>query len=105
MVVQTTGYVNFSKFFEWVLFNFSMLFRISIFHFSEHYLCFRCGESVGSSNGMMMRYVNVVRCLSHSKGKGSSNLRLSLQTARREKFLVVVVALLVVIFAVLCLLR
>ena len=28
MVVQTTGYVNFNKFFEWVLVNFSMLFQI-----------------------------------------------------------------------------
>ena len=28
MVVQTTGYVNFSKFLEWVLVNLSMLFQI-----------------------------------------------------------------------------
>ena len=28
MVVQTTRYVNFSKFFEWVLVNLSMLFQI-----------------------------------------------------------------------------
>ena len=28
MVVQTTRYVNFSKIFEWVLVNFSMLFQI-----------------------------------------------------------------------------
>ena len=28
MVVQTTGYVNFSKLFKWVLVNFSMLFQI-----------------------------------------------------------------------------
>ena len=85
MVVQTTRYVNFSKIFEWVLVDFSVLFWISIFHFSEHYMSFSWGKSVGSSNGVMIRYVNVVRCLSHSKGKGSSNLRLSLQTARRER--------------------
>ena len=30
MVVQTTGYVNFSKFFEWVLVNFGMLFQIVV---------------------------------------------------------------------------
>ena len=41
MVVQTTRYVNFSKIFEWVLVDFSVLFWISIFHFSEYYLCFR----------------------------------------------------------------
>ena len=28
MVVQTTGYVNFNKFFEWVSVNLSMLFQI-----------------------------------------------------------------------------
>ena len=28
MVVQTNGYVNFNKFFEWVLVNLSMLFQI-----------------------------------------------------------------------------
>ena len=28
MVVQTARYVNFSKFFEWVLVNLSMLFQI-----------------------------------------------------------------------------
>jgi len=55
------------------------------FYFSEHYLHCRWGESVGSSNGVMMRYVIVVRYLSHSKGKGSSDLRLRLQIARRER--------------------
>ena len=31
MVVQTTGYVNFSKFFEWVLVNFNMLEGCSVY--------------------------------------------------------------------------
>ena len=75
------------------------------FHFLEHYLHFRWGKSVGSSNSMMMRYMIVVRCFSHSKGKGSTHLRLRLLIARREKFLVAVVALLVVICVVLCLIR
>ena len=102
MVIQTTRYVNFSKIFEWVLVDFSVLFWISIFHFSEHYPCFKWGESVGSSNGVMMRYVNVVRCLSHNKGKRIIKLEAELADCKKkEKFLVVVVALLVVIFAVL----
>ena len=36
-------------------------------------LHFRFGESVNSSNGVMMRYVNVVRCSSQSKGNGLSD--------------------------------
>ena len=46
------------------------------FSFSEHYLHFRWGVSVGSSNGVMMRYVLVVRCLSHSKGRGEGNMHM-----------------------------
>ena len=53
----------------------------------------------------MMRYVNMVRWLSHSKGKGSKLEAELADCKKREKFLVVVVALLVVIFAILCLLR
>ena len=54
----------------------------------------------------MIRYVNVVRCLSHNKGKRIIKLEAELADCKkREKFLVVVVALLVVIFAILCLLR
>ena len=69
-------------------------------------MCFRWGKSVSASNGVMIRYVNVVRCLSHNKGKRIIKLEAELADCKkREKFLVVVVALLVVIFAVLCLLR
>ena len=36
-------------------------------------LHFKLGESANSSNGVMMRYVNVVRCSSQSKGNGLSD--------------------------------
>ena len=52
----------------------------SIFDFN-----FRLDASVDFLNGMMMKHVNVTKCLSQSRGKGLSYLRLRLQVAKGER--------------------
>ena len=58
MVVQTIGYVNFSKLFKWVLVNFSMLFQIVaiiVYRFPfftfQSIICVLGGVKVGAESG------------------------------------------------------
>mgnify|MGYP006972291132 FL=1 len=93
------------------LINFSILFQFVAaivygFSFSKHYLHFRWGVSVSSSNGVMMRYVLVVRVLIPQQRQRIITLEAEIASCKkREKFLVVVVVLLVVMCVILCLLR
>ena len=93
------------------LINFSILFQFVAaivygFSFSKHYLHFRWGVSVSSSNGVMMRYVLVVRVLIPQQRQRIITLEAEIASCKkREKFLVVAMALLVVMCGVLCLVR
>ena len=82
MVVQTTGYFNLSILFYWgLVFLFKIFFgggnffffNFLVFHYQVLGLHCRLGKSVNSSNGMMMRYVNMIRYLSQSKGNRLSH--------------------------------
>lgn len=63
---------------------------------------FRLNAIVNFSNGMMMKYVNVAMCLSQSRGKGLSYLRLRLQVARGERSLGLLALFLVISGICLC---
>ena len=113
MVVQTTGYVNFSKFFEWVLVNFSMLFQIVAtivygfpFFIFQSIICVSGGRKCRFFQWHDDEICERDKVLIPQQRQMIIKLEAELHYCKkREKFLVVVVALLVVIFAVLCLLR
>ena len=113
MVVQTTGYVNFNKFFEWVLVNFSMLFQIVAIMFMDFHFSFFRALSVFQA-GRKYRFFqwHDDEICEHGKvlipQQRQMIIKLKAELTdckKREKFLVVIVALLVAIFAILCLLR
>ena len=112
MVVQTTGYVNFGKFFEWVLVNLSILFQIVAtivygfpFFIFQSIICVSGGAKVKVLPRRDDEICERGKVLIPQQRQRIIKLEAELADCKkREKFLVVVVALIVVIFAVLCLL-